>query len=54
MDDSEKNKIINRIIELESIVTGAYFKGHKAHNQDQYQTLRDELKILRKKIGIIQ
>jgi hypothetical protein len=54
MDDSEKNKIISRIIELESIVTGAYFKGHKVHNKDQYQPLRDELKILRKKIGIIQ
>lgn len=47
MRDDEKNKIISRIIELESIVTGAYFKGHKAHNQDQYQTLRDELKVLR-------
>ena len=54
MNDSEKNKIISRIIELESIVTGAYFKGHRPHNQDQYQTLRDELKILRKKIGIIE
>ncbi len=51
MNDSEKNKIISRIIELESIVTGVYFKGHKAHNQDQYQELRNELKILRKKIG---
>lgn len=54
MNDSEKNKIINRIIELESIVTGAYFKGHRAHNQDQFQSLRDELKVLRKKIGIIK
>ena len=54
MNSTEKDKIISRILELESIVTGAYFKGHKAHNQDQYQTLRDELKILRKKIGIIQ
>ena len=54
MSDFENNKIISRIIELESIVTGGHFKGHKAHNQDQYQSLRDELKILRKKIGIIQ
>lgn len=53
MNDYEKNQIISRIIELESIVTGAYFKGHMAHNKDQYQSLRDELKILRKKIGII-
>lgn len=52
MNVADKNKIISRIIELESIVTGAYFKGHRAHNQDQYQLLRDELKELRKKIGL--
>lgn len=52
MDNSEKNKIISRILELESIVLNAFFKGHKPHNQDQYQVLRDELKELRKKIGI--
>jgi hypothetical protein len=52
MNDSEKNEIISKIIELESIVTGAYFKGHRAHNQDQYQLLREELKVLRSKIGI--
>jgi len=52
MNVTEKNKIISRIIELESIVTGAYFQGHRAHNQDRYQILRDELKELRKKIGL--
>lgn len=52
MNKSEYSNIISKIIELETIVTGAYFKGHKAHNQDQYQPLRDELKVLRKKIGI--
>lgn len=52
MNGLEKDKIISRIIELESIVTGAYFKGHRAHNKDQYQTLRDELKELREKIGL--
>ena len=52
MNGTDKNKIISRIIELESIVTGAYFKEHRAHNQDQYQLLRDELKELRKKIGL--
>ena len=52
MNDLEKNQIISRIVELESIVTGAYFKGHRAHNQDRYQILRNELKDLRKKIGI--
>ena len=52
MNDSENDKIISRIIQLEAIVTGAFFKGHRPHNQDQYQSLRDELKILRNKIGI--
>jgi hypothetical protein len=52
MNDLEKNQIISRIIQLETIVTGAFLKGHRPHNQDQYQSLRDELKILRKKIGI--
>ena len=52
MTDLEKNQIISRIVELESIVTGAYFKGHMAHNKDRYQILRNELKDLRKKIGL--
>ena len=48
--DEEKNKTIIRILELESIVLDAFFKGHRPHNQDQYQILRDELKELRKNI----
>jgi hypothetical protein len=52
MNDTEKNKIISRIIELELIVLGAFFKGHRPHNKDRYQILRDELKELRKKIGL--
>lgn len=52
MTNSEKDKIISRIIQLETIVTGAFLKGHRPHNQDQYQSLRDELKELRKKIGV--
>jgi hypothetical protein len=52
MDDLEKNKIFSRIIQLETIVTGAFLKGHQPHNQDQYQSLREELKELRKKIGL--
>ena len=52
MTDSEKDKVISRIIQLETIVTGAFFKGHRPHNQDQYQSLRDELKKLRNKIGV--
>jgi hypothetical protein len=54
MSDLEKNEIISRIIQLETIVTGAFLKGHRPHNKDQYQSLRDELKILRKKIGLIK
>ena len=54
MNDSEKDKIISRIAQLETIVTGAFLKGHRPHNQDQYQSLRDELKTLRKKIGLIK
>jgi hypothetical protein len=52
MSGLEKNEIISRIIQLETIVTGAFLKGHQPHNQDQYQSLREELKELRKKIGI--
>jgi hypothetical protein len=52
MSDLEKNKIVSRIIQLETIVTGAFLKGHRPHNQDQYQSLREELKELRKKIGL--
>ena len=51
--DEEKNKIISRIIEVELIITGAFFKGHKPHNQDQYQILREELKVLRNKLSKI-
>ena len=54
MSDLEKSEIISQIIQLESIVTGDSLKGHRPHNQDKYQTLRDELKILRKKIGLIK
>lgn len=50
--NDEKNKIISRIIQLESIVTEAYFKGHKAHIGDEYQILRDELKVLRQKLSV--
>jgi hypothetical protein len=45
-----QQEIISRIIELESIITGAVSKGHKAHNQDEFQPYREELKVLRKKL----
>ena len=45
-----QQEIISRVIELESIITGAVSKGHKAHNQDEFQPYREELNILRKKL----
>lgn len=45
-----QQEIISRIVELEMIVTEAVSKGHKAHNQDEFQPYREELKILRKKL----
>jgi uncharacterized protein (UPF0216 family) len=45
-----QQEIISRVIELESIITDAVSKGHKAHNQDEFQLYREELKILRKKL----
>lgn len=48
--DEEKNEIISRIVEIELVIMGSLFKGHKAHNKDQYQILRDELKVLRGKL----
>jgi hypothetical protein len=45
-----QQEIISRIIQLESIITEAVSKGHKAHNQDEFQPYREELKLLRKKL----
>jgi len=45
-----QQEIISRIIVLESIVTDAVSKGHKAHTHDEFQPYRDELKTLRKKL----
>ena len=53
MGDKKKmtqQEIISRIIVLESIVTGAISKGHKAHTEDEYQPYREELKVLRQKL----
>jgi len=53
MTDKKRNRIISQILKLELIVTEAFFKGHKASDNDEYQKYRDELKKLRKKIGIL-
>ena len=45
-----QQEIISRIIVLESIVTEAISKGHKAHTEDDYQPYREELKVLRQKL----
>jgi hypothetical protein len=45
-----QQEIISRIIVLESIVTEAVSKGHKAHTEDEFQPYREELKVLRKKL----
>ena len=45
-----QQEIISRIIVLESIVTDAISKGHKAHTEDEYQLYREELKVLRQKL----
>jgi hypothetical protein len=45
-----QQEIISRIIVLESIVTDAISKGHKAHTEDDYQPYREELKVLRQKL----
>lgn len=53
MGDKKKmtqQEIISRIIVLESIVTDAISKGHKAHTEDDYQPYREELKVLRQKL----
>jgi len=52
MTDKKRNRIISQIIHLEMKVLQAFFNGHKPHDKDEYQKYRDELKKLRKKIGI--
>ena len=45
-----QQEIISRVIVLESILTEAVPKGHKAHTEDEFQPYREELKVLRKKL----
>jgi len=43
-----REEIISRIVELETMITEAVSKGHKSHTHDEFQPYRDELKTLRK------
>jgi hypothetical protein len=46
------DKRLSRIIELESILTDAIYKGHKSTREDQYKDIRSELSKLRSELGI--
>jgi hypothetical protein len=43
----EKEKIISRIIEIETILVNSLFEGHKPIGNDKYQPLRIEVRLLR-------
>ena len=51
--DMTEQEMVTEIIKIETILTEAVFKGHKASDDDQYQHLRERAKELRKKLGII-
>jgi hypothetical protein len=42
-----KNELISRILEIENILMEAMFNGEKPTNTDDYQPLREEVKLLR-------
>lgn len=50
----ENQKILSRIVELEYDITRAIFNGHKCSDSDIFKENREELKKLRKQIGIIK
>ncbi len=50
----ENQKILSRIVELEYQITKALFNGFKSHDNDIFKESREELKKLRKQIGIIK
>lgn len=53
-DEKYKNKLISRIIEIESVLISLIIKKrYKPKENDIYQKYRDELKIIRKKLKII-
>lgn len=47
MTEKEKNKILSRIIELQSEEIKLIFNGIKPYIGDSFQSKRDELKYLR-------
>ena len=51
--DMTEQEMVTEIIRIETILTEAVFKGHKASDDDQYQHLRERAKELGKKLGII-
>lgn len=50
----ENQKIISRIVKLEYDITKAVFDGHRCFDNDIFKESREELKKLRKQIGIIK
>jgi predicted SprT family Zn-dependent metalloprotease len=49
MTDDDK---ISYIIKHEGIITHALIKGHSAHDNDEFKEIREELKKLRKELGL--
>lgn len=50
MTDDDK---ISYILKHERIITHALFKGHLAQDNDEFKEIRQELKKLRKELGLI-
>lgn len=47
MDKVKEEEIISKILEIDLEITLAVLNGHKAHDRDQYQEKRIQLKVLR-------
>ena len=56
MNDVEYNKIVSRIYKIQGYLTTKIIEGRKSNyrpaTDDKDQPLRDELLVLRKKIGV--
>lgn len=48
-----EQEMITEILRIETLLTQAVFKGHKASTDDEYHHLRERAKEFRKKLGII-
>ena len=51
--DITEQEMVTEILRIETLLTQAVFKGHKASTDDEYQHLRKRAKEYRKKLGII-